>query len=106
MCGLSLLIENRHRRGEMALYVAPRALFSVIERLIGPWFHRGRWWEPKVSEMTEMVLFAASVATVLNAMYVDKEMVRSSVRGILGWVMKYELVQKKVDDNNESDQSN
>jgi hypothetical protein len=26
MCGFSVLIENKRRRGEMALYVAPRAL--------------------------------------------------------------------------------
>ncbi|ORZ25781.1 hypothetical protein BCR42DRAFT_315442 [Absidia repens] len=101
MCGLSLIIENRHRRGEMALYVAPRALFSLTERLIGPWAHRGRWWEPKVAEMTEIVLFAASVTTVLNAMYMDKDMVRSSVRGILGWVMKYELPPQKDQEKSE-----
>lgn len=26
MCGWSVLIENKRRRGEMALFVAPRAL--------------------------------------------------------------------------------
>ncbi|KAI8344343.1 hypothetical protein BC941DRAFT_408384 [Chlamydoabsidia padenii] len=93
MCGLSLMIENKHRRGEMALYVVPRALFSVTERLIGSWYNKGRWWEPKLAEATETLVFATSVMTVLNAMYKDKDMVRSSVRGILGWIMKYELNQ-------------
>ncbi|KAI8084924.1 uncharacterized protein BX664DRAFT_265870 [Halteromyces radiatus] len=91
MCGLSLLIENQHRRGEMALYVVPRALFSLTERLIGPWHRRGRWWEPKLAEMMEIIVFAGSVTTVVGAMYKEKEMVRSSARGILGWIMKYEL---------------
>ncbi|ORZ08989.1 hypothetical protein BCR42DRAFT_462806 [Absidia repens] len=95
MCGLSLMIENRHRRGEMALYVIPRALFSLTERLIGPWHTRGRWWEPKMAEAAETAVFAASVMTVVNAMYKDKDMVRSSVRGLLGWIMKYELADQK-----------
>lgn len=87
------MIENKHRRGEMALYVVPRALFSVTERLVGPWHHRGRWWEPKLAEAMETIVFAASVTTVLNAMYKNKDTVRSSVRGVLGWIMKHELKQ-------------
>ncbi|SAM03083.1 hypothetical protein [Absidia glauca] len=96
ICGLSLIIESPHRRGEMALYVAPRALFSFMERLVNPWYYHGRWWEPKVAEAFEALVFAASTTTVLTAMYTDKDMVRSSVRGILGWIMKYELEQEKA----------
>ncbi|KAI9306342.1 hypothetical protein BJ944DRAFT_160060 [Cunninghamella echinulata] len=100
MCGLSLLIENKHRRGEMALYVVPRALFSITERIVEPWFVRGRWWEPKVAETVETLAFAASMTTLLSAMYRDKDMVRSSVKGILNWIMKNELPnQKKIKDS-------
>jgi hypothetical protein len=67
-----------------------------MERLVNPWYYRGRWWEPKVAEAFEALVFAASTTTVLTAMYTDKDMVRSSVRGILGWIMKYELEQEKA----------
>ncbi|KAI8341177.1 hypothetical protein BC941DRAFT_391201 [Chlamydoabsidia padenii] len=97
ICGLSLIIESPHRRGEMALYVAPRALFSVMERLITPYYYRNRWWEPKVAVIIESLIFAASTTTVLTAMYTDKDMVRSSMRGVLGWIMKYELEQDNQD---------
>ncbi|CAO3613074.1 unnamed protein product [Cunninghamella blakesleeana] len=91
MCGLSLLIENKHRRGEMALYVVPRALFSLTERIVEPWFVKGRKWEPKVAEAVETMAFAASMTTLISAMYNDRNMVRSSVKGLLNWIMKYEL---------------
>ncbi|ORX53977.1 hypothetical protein DM01DRAFT_1362932 [Hesseltinella vesiculosa] len=90
-CGLSLLIENGRRRGEMALYVVPRALFSLLDRVVAPWYHRGRWWEPHVAEGLETLVFAVSMATILGAMHNDKKRVRSSVRGLLSWIMKNEL---------------
>ncbi|KAI8060212.1 hypothetical protein BC940DRAFT_246778 [Gongronella butleri] len=92
-CGLSLFIENGRRRGEMALYVVPRALFSVMDRLVAPWYHKGRTWEPHVAEALETIAFAASMATILDAMFKDKTQVRSSVRGLLSWLMKDELKQ-------------
>jgi hypothetical protein len=85
MCGFSLLIENKHRRGEMALYVAPRAIYSLMERVLGP-HRRGRPWEKKVAEASEIVIFAGAVSTVLEAMYRRDDMVRSSVKGLMKWV--------------------
>lgn len=85
MCGFSLLIENKHRRGEMALYVAPRAIYSLMERVLGP-HRRGRLWEKKVAEASEIVIFAGAVSTVLEAMYRRDDMVRSSVKGLMKWV--------------------
>ncbi|KAJ2960487.1 hypothetical protein NQZ79_g4092 [Umbelopsis isabellina] len=85
MCGFSLLIENKHRRGEMALYVAPRAIYSLMERVLGP-HRRGRPWEKKVAEASEIVIFASAVSTVLEAMYRRDDMVRSSVKGLMKWV--------------------
>jgi len=85
MCGFSILIENKHRRGEMALYVAPRAIYSLMERVIGP-HRRGRPWEKIAAEASEIFIFSGAVATVIEAMYRRDDMVRSSVKGIMKWV--------------------
>lgn len=90
LCGLSLLIESRHRRGEMALYVVPRALYSLTERVLGP-YQRGRWWEPVAAEAAETLVFASSITVVLDAMFKDQSTVRSSVRSLLTWILKDEL---------------
>ncbi|CDS09623.1 hypothetical protein LRAMOSA10983 [Lichtheimia ramosa] len=99
LCGLSLLIESPHRRGEMALYVVPRAMLSMFERVLGP-HQKGRWWESVATEAAETTVFASSMAVVLDAMFNDKSHVRSSVRGFLSWIMKDELKQqdKKQED--------
>lgn len=91
LCGLSLLIENRHRRGEMALYVVPRALFSVTGRVLSP-LKKQRWWDLFGSKLTEDIVFATSLMVVINALYKNKEMVRPSIRGLMSWVMKEELL--------------
>lgn len=93
LCGLSLLVESKHRRGEMTLYVVPRALFSLTERLLSP-HQKGRWWEFMVAEFAENAVFAASVMVVMNAVFKDKSMVRPSVRGLMSWILKDEM---KVD---------
>ncbi|KAI8972378.1 hypothetical protein BDB01DRAFT_730294 [Pilobolus umbonatus] len=89
-CGLSLLIESKHRRGEMTLYVVPRALFSLTERILSP-HQKGRWWEQRAADMTENIVLAASIATVVHTMYKEKTMVRPSTRGILSWILKEDL---------------
>ncbi|KAG0172799.1 hypothetical protein DFQ30_009608 [Apophysomyces sp. BC1015] len=94
LCGLSLLIETRHRRGEMALYVIPRALYSFIERVLGP-HQRGRWWESLGAGTAETLVFALSTMVVLDTMYKDRTTIRSSVRGLLSWIMKDELATEK-----------
>ncbi|CAO3674739.1 unnamed protein product [Rhizopus stolonifer] len=91
LCGLSLLIENKHRRGEMALYVVPRALFSVTGRILSP-LKKQRWWDLFGSKLAEDIVFATSLMVVINSLYKDKEMVRPSIRGLMSWVMKEELL--------------
>ncbi|KAL7327755.1 hypothetical protein PS15p_206140 [Mucor circinelloides] len=90
LCGLSLLVESKHRRGEMTLYVVPRALFSFTERILSP-HQKGRWWEHRVAETAENLAFAASVMVVMNAVYKDKYMVRPSIRGLMSWILKDEI---------------
>ncbi|CAO3676272.1 unnamed protein product [Rhizopus stolonifer] len=95
LCGLSLLIESRHRRGEMALYVMPRALFSVTGRLLGLLKKRS-WWDAFGAKWTEDLVFATSVMVVVHALYKDKDLVRPSVRGLMSWILKDELNENKV----------
>eukprot|EP01103_Thecamoeba_quadrilineata_P008722 TRINITY_DN18450_c0_g1_i1.p1 TRINITY_DN18450_c0_g1~~TRINITY_DN18450_c0_g1_i1.p1 ORF type:complete len:499 (-),score=59.90 TRINITY_DN18450_c0_g1_i1:82-1578(-) len=84
LCGLSVLIEKKHRRGEMALYVAPRALYSFWQRLnkslIRP--------SPFAKELGELLLFGFSSAVILTAFDDDRDSVRSTVRGILEWIFR------------------
>ncbi|KAI9475696.1 MAG: hypothetical protein EXX96DRAFT_596122 [Benjaminiella poitrasii] len=97
LCGLSLLVESKHRRGEMTLYVVPRALFSFTERILSP-HQKGRWWEAIAAESVENIAFAASAMIVLHAVYKDRFMVRPSVRGLLSWILKDELKQQEIED--------
>ncbi|KAG0739086.1 hypothetical protein G6F57_010880 [Rhizopus arrhizus] len=95
LCGLSLLIESKHRRGEMALYVTPRALFSVTGRLLSL-FKKRKWWDAFGAKLTEDIVYAASVTIVIHTLYKDKNMVRPSIRGLMSWILKDELNDEKV----------
>lgn len=101
LCGLSLLVESKHRRGEMTLYVVPRALFSLTERIVSP-HQKGRWWEYFVAESAENLAFATSVMVVIDAVYNDKSMVRPSIRGLMSWILKNELKQQQEQDGEET----
>ncbi|RCI05230.1 hypothetical protein CU098_013310, partial [Rhizopus stolonifer] len=87
LCGLSLLIESKHRRSEMTLYVVPRALYSFTERILSP-HQKGRWWEQTSAIFAEHLVFAASVMVVVDAVYQNRHMVRPSVRGLLSWILQ------------------
>ncbi|KAI8981671.1 hypothetical protein BDF20DRAFT_862618 [Mycotypha africana] len=89
LCGLSLLIESKHRRGEMVLYVVPRALFSFMERMLPQRMKTGF-----MAEVIENIVFSASVRVLLAAMYHDTAMVRPSIRGLLSWILKDEIKQQ------------
>ncbi|KAI9279370.1 hypothetical protein BY458DRAFT_532194 [Sporodiniella umbellata] len=90
LCGLSLLIETRHRRGEMTLYVMPRALFSITGRVLG-FLKKKQWWLNFGSKWAENVIYSMSVMVVIHALYKDKNSVRPSIRGLMSWILKEEL---------------
>jgi hypothetical protein len=79
LCGWSILVETPGRRGEVAFFVAPRALATLLPRVYDA---RYRW--------REGVAFAASVAVVLDAVLVDKR----RVRGVLGNVLARVLMER------------
>ncbi|EFX06560.1 integral membrane protein [Grosmannia clavigera kw1407] len=73
LCGWSILLERPGRRRDIALFVAPRALATLLPRR---YHHRYLW--------RESLLFAASSAVVLTTV---REHPRR-VRGLLGSVLK------------------
>ncbi|KAI8383077.1 hypothetical protein BD560DRAFT_322777 [Blakeslea trispora] len=87
LCGLSLLIESKHRRGEMTLYVLPRALYSFTERILSP-YQKGRWWEHRTAEFIEGFTFALSIMVVVDTVYKNRQLVRPSSRAVLSWILQ------------------
>ena len=73
LCGWSLLLEAPHRRGEVALFVVPRALATLLPRRY-PWECQWR----------ETLAFAASTAVVLTCLREN----RGRVRGVMGGILE------------------
>jgi hypothetical protein len=72
LCGWSVCVETAGRQKDMALFVAPRALATLVPRRY-----------PASMEWRETLVFAASAAVVLNCAMEDP----SRVRGVLGLVL-------------------
>ncbi|KAI7866189.1 hypothetical protein BDF14DRAFT_1817048 [Spinellus fusiger] len=90
LSGVSILVESPHRRAEMALYVAPRALQAFLDRYLSP-YQKGRWWEKIGTNTVETVVFATSMTVILEAMYTQDTMLRSSIKSLISWILKDEL---------------
>ena len=67
LAGLSVLVENKKRRGEMALYVATRALCATVDQILPRWLRRrilaNRW----VSIWVERISFSISIGLIISA---------------------------------------
>ena len=72
-CGWSIILEKASRRQEVAFFVAPRALATLLPRVYDRQYMR-----------REQVAFALSVAVVLDAV---KSRPQATVRGVLGKVL-------------------
>lgn len=77
LCGWSILLENERRREELALFVLPRALGTLLPRE----YDARVFWK-------ERVVFAVSIAVVFVAVEED----RGCVRGVLGRLL-YRILQ-------------
>ncbi|KAI0020400.1 hypothetical protein F4780DRAFT_370868 [Xylariomycetidae sp. FL0641] len=73
LCGWSILIENPSRRKDMALFVAPRALATLLPRRY-----------PEEKEWRENLVFAFSTAVVFTCVRENPR----RVRGVLGNVLR------------------
>lgn len=77
LCGWSVLIETAGRRKDMALFVAPRALATIVPRRY-----------PVEKQWRESVVFAASSAVVMTCVLENPKRVRGVLGGLLNAVMK------------------
>lgn len=77
LCGWSVLIETASRRKDMALFVAPRALATVVPRQY-----------PLEKQWRETLVFAASTAVVFTCVLENPTRVRGVLGGILNLVMR------------------
>jgi hypothetical protein len=73
-CGWSILLEKPSRRQDIAFFVAPRALATLMPRVYDKKYQR-----------REQVVFALSVAVVLNTV---KSGSNSAVRGVFGRILR------------------
>ena len=74
LCGWSILVEKFSRQQEIALFVAPRAIATLLPRVY-----------ERTNQTREQLVFAASVATVMTAI---QNRNRRHVRGVLGTVIE------------------
>ncbi|RKU43873.1 hypothetical protein DL546_004745 [Coniochaeta pulveracea] len=77
LCGWSILLERAGRRKDMALFVAPRALATLLPRR----YALDKQWR-------ETVVFAASWAVVLTCVMENKRRVRGVLGGVLSTVLE------------------
>lgn len=77
LCGWSILIEGAGRRKDMALFVAPRALATMLPRR----YASGKQWR-------ETLVFAFSTAVVFTCFAENKKRVRGMLGSVLGTVLK------------------
>jgi hypothetical protein len=82
-CGFSIFIEEKRKRAEMALYVAPRALFATAESAKPGWLsqgHRSALW-------AERMTFGTAVGVVVAAARYRPELLRG-ITAAMGWVAR------------------
>ncbi|KAH9824967.1 hypothetical protein DFH28DRAFT_878051 [Melampsora americana] len=83
LAGWSIMIENKKRRGEMALYVAMRALYAAIDQILPARLLKNIKRHQWVSTWVERLTFALSIGTITSAVVHDSVHVRGIVKGIM-----------------------
>ncbi|KAF9945651.1 hypothetical protein BGZ65_010523 [Modicella reniformis] len=89
MCGFSILIEKPQRRAEMSLYVLPRAMYSMWTRVMSGRLSR------RMEIAGETLMYGFSMSVLLTAMMWKRGMVRSSMQGLLGWMLETPKTKKQ-----------
>lgn len=77
LCGWSVLVETASRQKDMALFVAPRAMATVLPRRY-----------PIEKQWRETLVFSASAAVVFTCVLENPRRVRGVLGGILDMVMR------------------
>ncbi|GAA5926457.1 hypothetical protein JCM3775_001023 [Rhodotorula graminis] len=87
MCGASVLIENKRRRREMALYCAPRALYAILDELV-PASLVASPAGKALARWAERAVFALASGTVISASVHRPDAVSGIVRGVTAYAVK------------------
>ncbi|BGP36702.1 hypothetical protein JCM10449v2_000603 [Rhodotorula kratochvilovae] len=87
LCGASVLIENKRRRREMALYCAPRALYALVDELVPASLGRSPTGAA-LARWAERAVFALASGTVVSASVHRPDLVSGVVRGVTGFAVK------------------
>ncbi|GAA5958485.1 hypothetical protein JCM3765_007892 [Sporobolomyces pararoseus] len=87
MCGLSVLIENKRRRREMALFTATRALYAIVDDVLPSFLTHGQTGE-FLTKWLERVVFSTSAGTVIAATIHRPDLVSGVVKGVVGVAVK------------------
>lgn len=82
-CGLAIFIEERRKRAEMALYVAPRALYALAESARPGWLSKGE----RGAVWAERVVFGLAAGVVVTAARFRPDFLRG-VTSVMAWVVK------------------
>ncbi|CAO1613865.1 unnamed protein product [Parajaminaea phylloscopi] len=82
-CGLAIFIEERRKRAEMALYVAPRALYALAEMAKPGWLSQGE----RGAIWAERVVCGIAVGIVITAARFRPDFLRG-VTSVMAWVVK------------------
>ncbi|SAM85285.1 uncharacterized protein UBRO_07483 [Ustilago bromivora] len=82
-CGFSIFIEEKRKRAEMALYVAPRALFAMVESAKPGWLSQGE----RSALWAERLTFGAAVGIAVAAGRYRPDLLRG-ITAAIGWVVR------------------
>lgn len=90
-CGLAIFIEEQRKRAEMALYVAPRALYALAEMAKPGWLSQGE----RGARWAERIAFGLAVGIVITtAKYRSTDL--RGVTSVMGWVVKTRAREQRV----------
>ncbi|GAA5835178.1 hypothetical protein JCM11251_006636 [Rhodosporidiobolus azoricus] len=86
-CGWSVLVENKRRRREMALYCAPRALYAVLDEVVPQKLTQGKMGEV-FCRWVERAVFATSSGTIISAAVHRPDLVSGIVSGVTSFAVR------------------
>jgi hypothetical protein len=82
-CGFAIFIEEKRKRAEMALYVAPRALYACAEMLRPGWLSNGE----SGAVWAERIVFGLAGAIVVTAARFRPQSLRG-ITSVMAWVLR------------------
>lgn len=82
LCGLSVLIEKKHRRMELALYCIPRALHSLFEKYFN-YFQYSDSLKLNRKVQVGTILFSLGLGLITSTLECEPHVISTSIRNLL-----------------------